>query len=114
MGRVRRGTLARLILGAAIAASVIRAPAGGASGTIKGIAVSRWQHPYGASINWSAVAAGGARFVFIKATDNTNYVNPYFRSDWTAAHSVGLVRGAYHYARPAWPLSTAVAQARFY
>lgn len=114
MGRIRRGWVMRLALVATFAATLVRPSFGTASGPIKGIDVSKWQHPYGAAINWRAVAAAGAKFVFIKATDNTNYTNAYFRSDWAAAHSVGLFRGAYHYARPSASLSTAEAQARYY
>ena len=39
------------------------------------------------------------------------YTNPWFASDWSGAGSVGLFRGAYHFARPALPLTTAAVQA---
>lgn len=51
-------------------------------------------------IDWDSVAAAGYDFCFIKATENNNYVNPYFLSSWSDAKLVGLYRGAYHYARP--------------
>jgi GH25 family lysozyme M1 (1,4-beta-N-acetylmuramidase) len=84
------------------------------TGCANGPDVSRWQHPNGAAINWSKVAGACNGFAIIKATEATSYTNPYFASDWAAVSNVGLVRGAYHYARPALPYSTAVAQADHY
>ena len=74
--------------------------------------VSRWQHPYGAPIDWVGVKAGGSSFVIIKATEGSTYTSPYFADDAAAARANGLAVGAYHYARPALPMSTASEQAQ--
>jgi lysozyme len=50
--------------------------------------------------DWAEVAAWGARFAFTKATEGTDYVNPSFTYNWERIRAVGLVRGAYHFARP--------------
>ncbi len=83
-----------------------------APAVLSGPDVSRWQHPGGKAISWSAVRGAGATFTIIKATEGSTYVNPYFRGDRDGARAAGLVVGGYHYARPAMPISTAVAQAR--
>lgn len=76
--------------------------------------VSGWQHPNGAKINWAQVRAGGSSFAIIKATEGSTYTNPYYATDVTDARANGLVAGAYHYARPALPLSTASDQAAYF
>jgi GH25 family lysozyme M1 (1,4-beta-N-acetylmuramidase) len=69
----------------------IAAPAG-----LPGLDVSSWQ----GNVDWAAVAANGARFAYVKATESTTYVNPYFTQQYVGAYQVGLVRGAYHFALP--------------
>jgi lysozyme len=64
--------------------------------TIRGIDVSRHQ----GEIQWSRVEASGIRFAFIKATEGTNYVDPYFAVNWDEAADHKIVRGAYHFMRP--------------
>lgn len=51
-------------------------------------------------IDWPAVAQSGIAFAFIKVTEDDGYLNPRFEYDWPMARRVGLVRGAYHFARP--------------
>lgn len=51
-------------------------------------------------VDWPAARAKGARFVYIKATESTNYRNPYFSGQYTGARKAGLLRGAYHFALP--------------
>lgn len=41
-----------------------------------------------------------ADFIFIKATEGKAYTNPKFAAQWTDAKHMGMVRGAYHFARP--------------
>ena len=41
---------------------------------VPGIDVSAYQQ----SVNWHTVSAAGKKFAYIKATQNTNYKNPYF------------------------------------
>jgi lysozyme len=66
-----------------------------------GIDESSFQHPAGAKITWRLVAKAGYRFAFIKSTEGTYYVNPYFKGDAAAAKSAGLLVAAYHFANPA-------------
>ena len=86
-----------------------------ASTTIDGPDVSSYQHPYGAPIKWAYVAKAGKEFAIVKATEGTSYVNPWFKTDYPRIRQVGMVRGSYHFARPAYPVaSTASAQAHYY
>jgi len=66
----------------------------------RGIDESSFQHPAGAKISWRSVARAGYRFAFIKATEGTYYVNPYFKADAAAAKAAGLLVAAYHFANP--------------
>lgn len=61
--------------------------------TVEGIDVSGWQP----NTNWPPVKASGREFAFVKATENTGYVNPYFKQDWDGIKAAGMLRGAYHY-----------------
>ena len=63
---------------------------------LPGLDVSSWQ----GNVDWATVAANGARFAFVKATEGTSYVNPYFTQQYVGAFDVGLVRGAYHFGLP--------------
>ncbi|KAB1934445.1 hypothetical protein F8271_23455 [Micromonospora sp. ALFpr18c] len=67
--------------------------------TVRGIDVSSHDHNLG-PINWPQVAAGGASFAYVKATEGQTYRNPYFAEDYAAAKAAGLLVGAYHFARP--------------
>ncbi len=87
------------------------APAGA---LLTGVDVASYQHPGDAPIDWAKVRAAGHLFALIKATEGTTYTNPYFAGDWSGALGAGLYRGAYHYARPAKPFSTALEQARYF
>jgi GH25 family lysozyme M1 (1,4-beta-N-acetylmuramidase) len=96
------------------AIGAVASPAHAASQPI-GMDISSWQHLGGRSIDWQSVRAAGHSFTIIKATEGTGYVNPYFAGDSVAATSVGLVRAAYHYARPTRPVVTdATAEARYF
>lgn len=109
-----RRVILRLVVGFAIAfvASIGIASAAGA--VITGVDVASYQHPSGAAINWSQVRAAGHQFGYVKATESTYYTNPYFASDWASIAASGMYRGAYHYAKPALPISTAIDQARYF
>jgi len=61
-----------------------------------GVDVSSWQ----GHIDWQRAAADGVQFALIKATEGEGYVNPYLATDWINAKEAGILRGAYHYARP--------------
>jgi len=51
-------------------------------------------------VDWPASAAKGAEFVFVKATEGTGFRNPQFAQQYNGSHGAGMIRGAYHFARP--------------
>ncbi|MEV4050414.1 lysozyme [Amycolatopsis sp. NPDC049688] len=51
-------------------------------------------------VDWPAAAGAGAKFSYVKATEGTGFVNPQFNQQYDGAHAAGLIRGAYHFARP--------------
>lgn len=55
---------------------------------------------YQGNVDWAAVAAAGARFAYVKATEATTYTNPSFPQQYAGALAAGLIRGAYHFALP--------------
>jgi len=63
---------------------------------IQGIDVS---HHNGA-IDWPTLSTSPVRFVFLKATEGLDYVDPTFESNLSAALGSGLVVGAYHFFHP--------------
>ena len=65
-----------------------------------GVDVADYQHPHGAAIDWSQVAAAGYKFAFIKATEGDYYVNPYYASDLAQAEAAGLNAAGYSFAIP--------------
>ncbi|MFI7012274.1 lysozyme [Streptomyces sp. NPDC050145] len=67
-----------------------------AAGKPKGHDVSSHQK----NVNWAKASSKGARFVYVKATESTNYRNPYFAQQYNGAHDQGIIRGAYHFALP--------------
>lgn len=75
---------------------------------VRGMDVSRWQ----GNVAWSTAWANGARFAYVKATESTNYTNPYFAQQYNGSYGVGMVRGAYHFALP--DRSSGVAQADWF
>ncbi|MBO0801620.1 MAG: lysozyme [Nocardiopsaceae bacterium] len=62
---------------------------------LPGIDVSSYQ----GDISWSSVAPH-IDFSYAKATESTNYTNPYFSNQYTGPYNAGLIRGAYHFAVP--------------
>lgn len=61
-----------------------------------GVDVSNWQE----LPDWVAVAASGRQFAAMKATEGTRFADPTFGYNWKRTAEVGLVRIAYHFARP--------------
>ncbi|GLY68722.1 hypothetical protein Atai01_53410 [Amycolatopsis taiwanensis] len=96
-------------LGSAVAAhqravvSPLVAPAG-----TPGLDVSHYQ----GRIDWTAVAAGGAKFAYMKASEGTTYLDPMFATNYAGSANAGLVRGAYHFGLP--DVSSGAAQAMFF
>lgn len=79
-----------------------------AVGSVKGMDVSGWQ----GNVNWAGAYANGARFAYVKATEGTGYINPYFAQQYNGSYNVGMIRGAYHFALP--NRSTGSAQADYF
>jgi len=63
-------------------------------------------------VDWPKAWAAGARFVYVKATEGTGYVNPRFSQQYNGSYQVGMLRGAYHFARP--DVSGGAAQANYF
>jgi len=55
--------------------------------------VSWWQ----GKIDWQKLRSNGANFVYMKATDGGDHLDPMFKKNWRAAEQAGLKRGAYHF-----------------
>lgn len=81
---------------AALVGVPIRADAAPAGYAISGIDVSAYQ----GAIDWGAVAAGGAQFAYIRASEQEGIPDAYFAANYQAAKANGLYAGAYHRARP--------------
>jgi len=64
------------------------------------------------NVNWTAQWNAGARFAYVKATEGTYYTNPSFAQQYNGSYNVGMIRGAYHYARP--NLSSGATQADYF
>jgi lysozyme len=60
---------------------------------IHGIDVSKYQ----GDIDWPAVAAGGVRFVYLKATEGGDHADEKFQTNWVGSRAAGLPTGAYHF-----------------
>ena len=75
---------------------------------VAGIDVSHWQ----GTINWASVAASGKEFVFQKATEGINYVDPTAAGNTAGAAAAGLLVGVYHFAHP--DTNSAVAEANWF
>lgn len=79
---------------------------------LNGVDVASYQHPGNRAIDWTAVKASGQEFAFIKATEGTGYINPFYSSDSFKAQEAGVTPGSYHFARPGF--GNARAQADYY
>ncbi len=76
---------------------------------VPGVDVSGYQ----GSVNWATVAASGARFAYVKATEGTYYTAAAsFAQQYVGSYNAGLIRGAYHFAIP--DNSTGAAQADYF
>ena len=104
MSRLRTLLLAPLLLAGLVA---VASPAR-AAGVVYGMDVSGYQ----GNVAWSTAYANGARFAYVKATEGTSYTNPYFAQQYNGSYNVGMIRGAYHFARP--NVSGGVTQADYF
>ncbi|MBC7273996.1 MAG: lysozyme [Streptomyces sp.] len=75
---------------------------------VQGIDVSHWQ----GAINWTSVRNAGIQFAWIKATEGTSYKDDRFNTNYTNAYYAGVIRGAYHFARP--NISSGAVQANYF
>lgn len=60
---------------------------------VHGIDISRWQ----GEIDWASVKGAGTRFVYMKATEGGDHIDPAFQRNWDGARRAGIPRGAYHF-----------------
>lgn len=74
---------------------------------IQGIDVARYQE----NVDFQKARAAGIHFVFMKATEGKDYLDPNFRVNWDRARDAGMPRGAYHFMT--W-CSTAAEQAAWF
>jgi GH25 family lysozyme M1 (1,4-beta-N-acetylmuramidase) len=84
-----------------------------AAGPVEGLDVSGHQNARGA-ISWTKVKNAGQSFVFIKATEGQTYTDQYYSANSSGAAAAGLLRGAYHFARPDSSAGDAVGEARHF
>jgi GH25 family lysozyme M1 (1,4-beta-N-acetylmuramidase) len=52
------------------------------------------------TVDWSRVHGAGVRFAFAKCSEGVSYADPSFPGHFSDMRAAGVVRGAYHYARP--------------
>lgn len=78
--------------------------------SVLGLDVSGWQQL--TAQDWTQIAADGARFAYVKATEGTTYTSSQFSEQYNDSYAAGLIRGAYHFATP--NTSSGAAQARFF
>jgi lysozyme len=64
-----------------------------ASYPVHGTDAARFQ----TSVDWRKARANGVNFVFLKATEGGDLLDPVFRDNWRAARSAGVRVGAYHF-----------------
>ena len=60
---------------------------------IQGIDVARYQE----NVDFHTAFRHGIHFVFMKATEGKDYIDPHFRRNWERARDAGMPRGAYHF-----------------
>ncbi len=51
-------------------------------------------------VNWPSAWGAGGRFVYVKATEGTGFINKRFTQQYNGSYNIGMIRGAYHFARP--------------
>jgi lysozyme len=100
-GLLAAATAVLALTGTQTAAAGPSAAAGGLpSAAMSGLPVGHDVSSHQEHVDWPEARSNGARFVYVKATESTGYRNPYFDRQYDGAHRAGLIRGAYHFARP--------------
>jgi GH25 family lysozyme M1 (1,4-beta-N-acetylmuramidase) len=107
--------VASLVLTGMALAGAASSPAGAAQARaapvgfpVTGIDVSAYQ----GQVNWASVAAGGAKFAYVRASEQAGIADSFFDANYLGAKANGLYVGAYHRARP--DSSSGKAQADFF
>jgi GH25 family lysozyme M1 (1,4-beta-N-acetylmuramidase) len=96
---------AAAVTGMAMALSLAPVPGVGAVVTkavgvpVRGMDISAYQHA-GVPIDWALLARQGVRFVGVKVSEGTYYLNPYYQPDARAAAAAGLRVMPYVFANP--------------
>jgi GH25 family lysozyme M1 (1,4-beta-N-acetylmuramidase) len=90
----------QVLRGLAVAAARAGHPADPIPGALQGVDVASFQHPNGAAITWSKVAASGIQFAAVKATEGAYYKNPFALRDLANAKANGLSTVAYGFGIP--------------
>ena len=107
-----RGKLVSRMLAGAVAVGALAVgmllPAQASATVLYGMDVSSYQ----GNVAWSTAWNNGARFAYVKATEGTGYTNPYFAQQYNGSYNVGMIRGAYHFARP--NISSGTTQADYF
>ncbi|KHL04094.1 lysozyme M1, partial [Sinomonas humi] len=84
---------------------------------VSGVDVSAYQAAYANgqwsdTTDWGGQWNQGVRFAYVKATEGNYYTNQAFSQQYSNAQSVGMIRGAYHFAIPNW--SSGANQAQYF
>jgi GH25 family lysozyme M1 (1,4-beta-N-acetylmuramidase) len=74
---------------------------------VQGIDVSSYQ----GNVDWAGQWRSGVRFAYVKATEGTSYINPFFTQQYLGSYKAGMIRGAYHFGLPN---QSAIAQANYF
>ena len=69
---------------------------------VQGVDVSHYQ----GKIDWQKFREQQIDFAFIKATEGSSHIDPYFADNWENAKTAGIVTGAYHFFSFDSPAST--------
>lgn len=113
-GRRPRGIRTIIVAGsaslAAVVAMIVASILPADASTNVGVDVSHYQ----GAINWGSVHSAGTQFAYIKATEGIDFIDSRFNTNYPAAYYAGIVRGAYHFARPEESSGAAQADFLFY
>lgn len=75
---------------------------------VAGIDISHWD----GTINWSEVNGESIYFVYMKATEGTDFIDPSFEENWNGIRSTSLRRGAYLFYDPGLSAADQTVQAQ--
>ncbi|PLN86356.1 N,O-diacetylmuramidase [Aspergillus taichungensis] len=75
---------------------------------VQGFDISNYQ----SNVDFAGAYANGARFVMIKATEGTTFIDKSFSTHYEGATAANIIRGGYHFAHP--DSSSGAEQAEFF